>query len=297
MANMFALYRYCRHASVGFGPAFLILLIIALSFVGGCSKKHVIPRSDNDDLPRLTGPINVPNPPTPVPLTAATVDDFLAWVQRVPVSNTALIRQLIAQAATDDAVVDELAKRLFEIPIQNIGRHLMILSILGETRNPHAVAPLVRFIWLDRPLVDEPTEMLGVGTHTSRFNYNSGLKARAVEMLAYIGTNDALAGTRDAISKHADAEVRISAMDAYLFNHNDSEESKAELRRIARPDEAKLIGIPRRTRDMDVKAFDVRVQTFYERYPEERPPVPQQTPQHDRDDKAGLPRLIPAMTR
>lgn len=297
MSIMMASRRFYRLASVVPGTAFLTPLFVALSFASSCSKAPVIPQSNNDDLPQIALPVNVPNPPTPVPLTAATVDEFLVWVQRVPLSQTALIRNQIALAASDDVVVDELAKRLFEIPIQNVGRHLMILSVLGETRNPRAVAPLVRFIWLDRPLVEEPAQVLGAGTHTSRFNYNGGLRARAVEMLAYIGTNDAFNGTRDVVSKHPGAEVRIAAIDAYLFNHNDSEDAKAELLRLARPDEAKLIGSPRRTRDMDVKEFDARVQGFYERYPEERPPVPQQTTPNGRNDKAGLPKSAPTTTK
>jgi hypothetical protein len=116
-------------------------------------------------------------------------------------------------------------------------------------------------------------------------------------MLAYIGTSDAFAGTRDVVSKHPAAEARIAAIDAYLFNHSDSKEAKAELLQLARPDDAKLIGIPRRTRDMDVKEFDARVQAFYERYPEERPSVPQQTMSHDRNDKAGLPKSAPTTTK
>lgn len=297
MAIVIISHRLCSLGSTATGSTFLISLLVAVSFVSGCSKEPVIPRSNNDDLPQIVLPVNVPNPPASISLTAATVDEFLLWVQRVPLSQTALIRKQIALAASDDAVVDALTKRLLEIPIQNVGRHLMILSVLGETRNPRAIAPIVQFIWLDRPLVEEPAEVLGAGTHTSRFNYDGGLRARAVEMLAYIGTSDAFASTRDVISKHPGAEVRIAAIDAYLFDHNDSAEAKAELLRLARPDEAKLIGIPRRTRDMNVKEFDSRVQAFYERYPEEQPPVPAQSQSHGQNDRPGLPKSAPTTTR
>ena len=169
-----------------FSPVIFALAVVSIATA--CAVKPITPHSGSDDLPRSIGPISNPRPPDPVALTAASVDDFLIWVQSVPQSQTALIRKQIGLAAADNAVIDALAIRLFRIPVQDIGRHLMILAILGETQNPRAVDPLVRFIWFTEPLVAEPVEVLGYGIHTSRFNYNGGLRARAAEMLAYIGT-------------------------------------------------------------------------------------------------------------
>jgi len=75
-------------------------------------------------------------------------------------------------------------------------------------------------------------------------------------------------------ASHPGAEVRIAAIDAYLFNHADSAEAKEGLARIVRAEERKLIGIPRFKRGMDVSQFDQLVTDFYRRYPEEMPQWP-----------------------
>lgn len=287
-------YRNLEFAAIRGARSYTIFALALVSLATACALRPVTPHSSDDDLPRSFGPIVNPKPPNPVALTAASVDDFLIWVQGVPQSQTALIREQIAQAANDNAVIEALATRLIDIPVQDIGRHLMILSILGETRNPRAVDPLNRFVWFKDPLVREPNKVLGPGIHTSRFNYDGGLRARAAEMLAYIGTDSALQATRDVVRQHPGQEVRIAAIDAYLFHYQDSEEAKAELQRIAEADERKLIGIPRRTRDMDVKDFDARLHAFYERYPEERAPVPvQQLPDRNFNSKGTPKRRVP----
>ncbi len=269
-------------------------VVVVLGLTSACSIKPVVPSSGNDDLPRSIGPIVNPKPSTSVALTAGSVDAFLIWVQGVPQSQTRVIREQIARGAHDNAVIDALAARLFEIPVQDIGRHLMILSILGETKNERAIDPLTRFVWHKNALVTLPTEELGPGVHTSFFNYDGGLRARAAEMLSYIGTRLAMQATRDVVQRHPSQEVRIAAIDAYLFQLHDSDDAKSELQRITQPDERKMIGLPRRTRDMDVKEFDARLNAFYERYPEERPPVPvQSVPDPERNRKVTLHKQLP----
>ena len=207
-------------------------------------------------------------------LTAKTIDDFLGRVGAIPHSQAESIRAAVARAAADQAVVEELLKQLLTTPITDVGRHLMILSTLGELRNPRAVEPLKEFIWSDRPLVPPQQPGESVDTRTSFFDHDGALRARAAEMLAYIGGRDADAAVLEIAARHPGAEVRIAAIDAYLFNHADSAEAKEGLARIVRAEERKLIGIPRFKRGMDVSQFDQLVTDFYRRYPEEMPQWP-----------------------
>jgi len=139
-----------------------------------------------------------------------------------------------------------------------------------------------------------PVEELGPGVHTSFFNYDGGLRARAAEMLSYIGTHSALDATRDVVHRHPSPEVRIAAIDAYLFQLHDSADARAELQGLVQPDDRKMIGLPRRTRDMDVREFDARLNAFYERYPDERPPAPVQVvSDSERNRKATLGKQLP----
>jgi hypothetical protein len=209
-----------------------------------------------------------------LPLSIDTIEQFLASAATSPRSQTDEIRKEISRVATDPQIVDGLATRLLTLPVKDIDRHLMILATLGEMRNPRAIKPLMQFIWSDRPLVVEPRPDHDSRVDTSYFNHSGALQARAVEMLAYIGTTDASTATLDVVARHVGTEVRVAAIDAYLFNNEDSPEAKAALAKIVRPDEAKLIGIPRWTAHMDAREFDTRIAAFYQQYPEEQPPAP-----------------------
>jgi hypothetical protein len=223
--------------------------------------------------PRYSGP-NPPRPP--VRLTRDSIEEFLGWVAAVPVSDRELIQRQVAEVAADDAIVEALLKHLFHLPVQDFGRHLMLLSVLGEMRHPHCVEPLKRFVNLPGHAVipPPPPEQSSGLPGTSHLDYGAALQARAVEMLAYSRHPDALEAVLKAASDHGSRAVRLAAIDAYAFNHDDHLEAVERVRRIARPEEAKFVGLPRRSRDADPAAFDARVRAFYERYPEERPPAP-----------------------
>jgi hypothetical protein len=249
-----------------------IAILAASAFLASCAS--LPPRSADDAPPRFAGPIPQPKPPKPVSLTVQTIDAFLGWAQTVPVSQTHVITQQIAPAAGNDQIVDALAEQLLKFPVTDISRHLILLSTLGEMRNARAIQPLIRFISYTGPMFPPlPEAAQKESTFISVLDYRAVLQARAAEMLAYIG-GPGLPATLDIASKHPTREVRIAAIDAYLFNNSDSEDAKAALRSVVPPSERALIGLPRRTKNRDQKAFDERVRAFYEQHPEEIPPVP-----------------------
>jgi hypothetical protein len=211
-----------------------------------------------------------------VRLTHDGIEDFLRWVAAVPVSRRETIREQIAAVAHDDAVVDALMHELHRLPVRDFGRHLMLLSVLGETRHPRAVESLKHFIHLPGAAI-VPLEENNTVAHSSRVDYPAALQARAVEMLAYMRTPQALEMVSIIASEHNSRVVRIAALDAYAFNHDDHPTAVERARRMARPEEAMLVGLPRRTRDGDPADFDARVRAFVDRHPEDRPPAPQQT--------------------
>jgi hypothetical protein len=257
-------------------PLGRVLCLLALLAVSGAlaSCASLPPRSADDAPPRFPGPLSPSPPPVPVALTVQTIDAFLVWAQTVPVAQRDVIVQQIAPAAGNDQVVDALTQRLLTFPVMDLGRHLMLLSTLGQMRNPRAIDPLIKFVSYTGPMFPPLPEAAGKeSTFVSVLDYRALLQARAAEMLAYIGGRG-LDATLDIAGKHATREVRIAAIDAYLFNQNDSEDARAALRRVVPAADAKLIGLPRRTKDMDRKTFDERVRAFYEQHPEEIPPVP-----------------------
>jgi hypothetical protein len=227
-----------------------------------------------EDAPPAPRPALSFDPHDAPSLQPDTIDEFLRWVGAVPRSHRANVRSAISSASHPE-LVSALTDALHDLPVTDLGRHLMLLSTIGELRDARAVEPLTRFIWHEGPLVVPPgSGDDAAGTATSILDFTDGLQARATEMLAYLGTDDALAATLDVAARHRSAAVRAAAIDAYMYSHDDSPEAADRLRERVQPEEVKLIGLPRFTADMDRTEFDRRVAEFYERYPDERPPAP-----------------------
>jgi hypothetical protein len=211
----------------------------------------------------------------PAKLDARSIDAFVRWVASTPVSDAQAVRDAIAEARTDDEAARALIARLFDLPVSDVGHHQILISIIGEMRRPEFVEPLVRFIGLPPDsIVHDVTNYPARGAFVTYTNATVLLKARAVEMLAYLRTAEALQAVLGFASQHESRPVRLAALDAYTFNHEDSPEAIERARAAARREEAKLVGIPRRTRDSDPAQFAAKVAAFYEQYPEERPPAP-----------------------
>jgi hypothetical protein len=216
----------------------------------------------------------------PVRLTVDTLEEFLAWAATLRSDEADLVRAQIAADRTRE-VVSALGRALTTLPVADCARHLMLLAVLGETRDPAALAPLERFVWTEGDII-VPAEHQGPGVLTPEtvrcdlsFNMSGALRARGVEMLAYLDTVEAVAATIRVVQEHPEADVRWAAIDAYLFNHQDRPEAAEELRRYVRPEDLSRVMLPRRTRDMDPREFDERVATLHRRV--ERPPVPVQS--------------------
>lgn len=212
----------------------------------------------------------------PVQLGPKTVDAFVAWVAAAPAHRTDEIRDRIA-AGCDDDVVEALGATLLARPVRDATMQLIVLAILGESRRPAAVGPLVRFITTVDPLfeaVEYPPVRLGGNAIDCDVNLNMGgaLRARAVEMLCYLKTEQALNATLTFVSDHPEADVRHAAIDAYLFKHADSGAAEAEIRRRVRHEDRAWVAVPRRSADMDGQAFDARLAELHAE--DETPPVP-----------------------
>jgi hypothetical protein len=244
-------------------------------------RRFLPPRSSA--FPQTSSPPIFESPTLPLPppkqLTADTIDEFIQWVAAVPLSEAQRIRDAVAGARGDDAAHSALIRRLFTLPVADFGAHQLLLSILGELRRPDTADHLIRFVNLPGDqIIPLPPLQQGSGLCTSHLDYSAGLQARAVEMLAYLGTSQSREATLYAISAHPSRVVRLAAIDAYLFQHQDSSDAAERARAAARPDEARLVGLARRTRDSDPAEFDAKVLEFYRRHPEEVPPRPRTSP-------------------
>ncbi|HZD67979.1 MAG TPA: hypothetical protein VFA45_03365 [Actinomycetes bacterium] len=218
-------------------------------------------------------PFRVPlfDPSVGPPLDGDNLDAFIDWAAAVPVAATDAIRERVAAAREDSAVLEGLLKRLWDLPAIDVSRHMVLLSIIGELRNPSVVSPLNRFVWFE----DQMTLSRPPGEHrwcTFEENGTAILKARATEMIAWHATDEADEAVLGIMVEHPDRAVRAAAVDAYMFNHDDSEEAMERLHQVLAPNDRLLVGLPRLTRDIDPEEFEQRVLGFYDRHYEHQPP-------------------------
>lgn len=211
--------------------------------------------------------LRVPEGPV---LAADTVDAFVTWAASVPVGEVRVVRDAIERARGDDELVERLLAELADLPVRDPGRHRVLLSTLGELRDARAVEPLARFIW-HATLVAPEQGGDGCGFEAS---LGEALQARAVEMVSYIGTSEAVEETLRVAVDHPSQGVRAAAIDAHLFNHDDDPDEASRMRERVRDVDAVLVGMPRFTRSTTRADFERAVEAYIDRYPTQRAPRP-----------------------
>jgi hypothetical protein len=98
-------------------------------------------------------------------------------------------------------------------------------------------------------------------------------------MIAYLNSPAAKLVVLKAIGGHPSRTVRLSAMNAYLYNNGDSAEAIATARHYAKPQEAIFVGLPRLSPETNRKDFAEHLARFYTEHPEELPPQPKRVAQ------------------
>jgi hypothetical protein len=213
----------------------------------------------------------------PPPLGADTIEEFLVWAAQVPHTDADLIREQIAGASPD--VVGGLTGELGRLPIDDAGRFLLVLATVGELQHDDFVEPLRELIWTEDDVVvrtgDDSVPPRPDADATSFFEPGMVIKARAAEMLSYIGGGRADEAIADIIRDHPLPAVRVAAIDAHLFNHGDDPAMLAGLRDSVRSEDQPHVGLARWGREMDPRAFDEAMLDYHERHSGARPELPE----------------------
>jgi len=166
-------------------------------------------------------------------------------------------------------VVDRLFERLDRDRQADVGVALLTLSVIGELRRADALDRLERLVWEELPEAEE----VGHGA-LSRRDLLEMLQSKAAEGIAYLATEEADEVIFRVIRHHPSAAVRSAAVDAFLFNHRDSDEARARLQEVLLPKDAAFAGRVRHTRSMDRDEFNEGLRRFYAMHPEEVAPEP-----------------------
>jgi hypothetical protein len=144
-------------------------------------------------------------------------------------------------------MVDGVAGKLSFRNLGSYGRQLIHLSILGEMRNERALPPLQDHLNSHECPVYEERGFIqpeSAAPKMSVFDACAGLKAAAINMIAYIYSPAATAMLLKTISDHPSRTVRLSAINAYLYNHGDAAQAIVTVRQYVSAGEEKFVGVP-----------------------------------------------------
>jgi hypothetical protein len=101
------------------------------------------------------------------------------------------------------------------------------------------------------------------------------LEGKAVDGLAYANTERSNAAVMKIASDHPSRIVRAEAINAYLWNHGDSEEARRALAPIVRRDETVFIDRVRRAPGESAAVFNPKLEAFLKRHPSAIAPKPE----------------------
>jgi hypothetical protein len=208
---------------------------------------------------------------SPPPLnSAADVPKFLDWAGASHVDEEEDGRKAIAAAAGNKEVVDALIKEVERVQTSDHSRALLALSALGETRSPEAQEYFAAFV--QRPLPMKGTVIEGEIVEQTRA---AQLQAKAVDGLAYSNTENSNRIITQIIAEHPSKIVRAEAINAYLWNHGDSDEARKLLSQYVRKDELILLDRVRRNSGETAESFNRKLALFLKQHPEVVPPRPE----------------------
>lgn len=211
------------------------LLVAGLGVACGAdvSEGHVpLQTSTQAVIPYAFPPPLAPTWTTPstVSLTAATLDEFIDYVESSRPTQQQAIRVAINGARCSPTgpcpIVDGLITRVTAPAKLDTYRLLVTLKILGELADARSIAPLVSYINDPLPNESEPGHQSG---ELSVPETRAGLKARAVEVVGFVATPAALSAVLSIAANHPWMVVRDAAVASYLYNSADKVAARSAL--------------------------------------------------------------------
>jgi hypothetical protein len=248
--------------------------LVAVATLGGCHRNQAGKNAPATNAPGGPSPstllksYELHSPPSLA--SASDVPRFLDWAGASHVDERDDARKVLAEAASRPDVIDGFIKEIERVQTADHTRALLALALLGETRNPTAQDFFAEFA--RRPLPTTGPVIEGEIIEQTRA---AQLQAKAVDGLAYANTEAANRVVTQIIAEHPSKIVRAEAINAYLWNHGDSDEARKFLAHFVRKDDSILLDRVRRDTGDTAEVFNSKLAAFLQKHPELAPPQPE----------------------
>lgn len=211
-----------------------------------------------------------------------SVSAFIDWAAASTEKEIETVREHLAAARENRDVGEAFCEHAMRERLADHSRALVALGLLGEMKSAAGEKCFVQFLAM--PLPTQGTVVEGEILEQTAL---ATLQAKAVDGLAYLGTPSAQEEVLRIVRTHPSRIVRAEAINAYLWNHGDSAEAKAALRKVVRKDEEIFVDRVRFNSGEKAETFNRKLEEFLKAHPEAIPPAPQKSKEGGPEQKEG----------
>jgi hypothetical protein len=205
--------------------------------------------------------------------------DVLPQIYKATNRDLPVVAEVVEKLRQQPGAVEAIGRQYRQLPTEAFEHRLVVLGILGEMKRSDALPQLREVVWAPLPPADSQADML-----TAR-DLEEMVQVKAVQGVAFLGTPQADAAVREVIAKHEALHVRVSAIDAYMWNHGDRPETAAELYRLLPAELHPYVERPRFHRGQNAEEFTRKLRAWQEKWGNQTPSTPPAAEDHDGSEK------------
>lgn len=267
---------------------------LAGHFAGPKEQKQVAPSSKTErgpspaEIVERRSQVKAPTLEATGEALHRSVAEYIAWAAASTQREKETVRRSLASVKENRQVGESFCEYAKRARLSDHSRTLVTLGLLGEMKGPASEACFKEFLAL--PLPTQGTVVEGEILEQTAL---ASLQAKAVDGLAYLRTPQTDEEVLRAVREHPSRIVRAEAINAFLWNHGDSEEAKQMLRKHVRKDEEIFVDRVRWNSGEKAETFNRKLEVFLKAHPEAIAPAPKKLKEEERgtvrDRKLGPP--------
>jgi hypothetical protein len=186
--------------------------------------------------------------------------DVLPQIYKATKGDLPVVAEVVEELRKQPGAVEAIGRQYRQLPAEAFEHRLVVLGILGEMKRADALAQLRDVVWAPLPAVESRADKL-----TAR-DLEEMVQVKAVQGLAFLATPQSDAAVREVIAKHEALHVRISAIDAYMWNHGDRPETAAELYALLPAELHPYVERPRFQSEQNAEEFTRKLRAWQEKW-------------------------------